>query len=93
MLEEELPRFLKSNPPHSQPEAVNDLSSSKRQYLGLLRGEKRAIYVNIFPYHPVATADWATEPVIVCDGGASFFGAEFDVVSRQFTHVAYNGIG
>jgi hypothetical protein len=28
---------------------------------------------------------------IVRDGGASFFGAEFDVESHSFTHLAFNG--
>ena len=35
---------------------------------------------------------WRREPVIVCDGGPSFFGVEYDVERGQFTHIAYNGM-
>jgi hypothetical protein len=92
MLEQALPQFLESNPP-PRAGVLKDIASYKRQYVGIIRGDRRSIYVNFFTYHPVATPDWTTEPVVVCDGGAQFFGAEFDMSSRQFTHVAYNGVG
>lgn len=92
-LEQELPRFLKSNPIASNARTLNPLASYKRQYAGVVRGGHRSIYVNFFTYYPVGMDDWKTEPVVVCDGGSNFFGAEFDVASRQFTYLAYNGVG
>lgn len=91
-LEQMLPQFLESNLRSSGPR-FPDLGTYKRQYVGIVRGGRRSIYVNVFPDHPVATPEWTTDPVIVCDGGAQFFGAEFDLASGQFTHVAYNGVG
>lgn len=61
----------------------------KRQYVGFVRGDRRSIYVNVFPDVSDLMEDWETEPAIVCDGGAQFFGAEFDLESCAFTHVAH----
>jgi hypothetical protein len=63
-----------------------------RQYVGIVRGGKRLIYGNFVPKS--ADGDdgrWRREPIIVCDGGEAFFGAEYDVVAKTFTHVAFNG--
>jgi hypothetical protein len=40
---------------------------------------------------PTALAEPLEVLAIVRDGGASFFGAEFDVESHSFTHLAFNG--
>lgn len=88
-----LPDFLKSHPPPRGAGALDDVASYKRQYVGVLRGNRRSIYANFLIYHLTGMDDWATDPVVVCDGGAKFFGAEFDVALRQFVHVAYNGVG
>jgi len=28
---------------------------------------------------------------MVCDGGPAFFGVEYDVAARRFTHFGFNG--
>jgi hypothetical protein len=68
----------------------------RRQYVGLVRGGRRFIYGNFFPRRDaVAVAfpipDWRTEPSQICDGGAVFFGAEYDVEAGGFTQIAFNG--
>ena len=35
---------------------------------------------------------WLNKPVGVCDGGHAFFGAEFDIHTRRFTQIAFNGV-
>jgi hypothetical protein len=66
----------------------------QRQYVGIVRGGRRFIYGNFFPRRSDEGGpmpDWRTTPVQVCDGGPVFFGAEYDVGSRRFTHLAFNG--
>src|SRR6266516_4116275 len=58
------------------------LSSYYRQYVGIVLGGRRLIYVNGFQSivlhdFPDSTA-WQRTPVMVCDGGEAFFGAEYD---------------
>lgn len=61
-----------------------------RQYVGIVRDGRRTIYGNFVP-KGAGAGRWRTEPIIVCDGGESFFGAEYDVVAKRFTQVAFNG--
>ena len=35
--------------------------------------------------------NWKTSPVIICDGGTKFWGALFDVESKQFSDLKFNG--
>ena len=67
----------------------------RRQYGGFLRGGRRFVYGNFFP-RDVGEGrspdnDWHRAPVMVCDGGHAFFGAEYDVAARRFTRLDFNG--
>ena len=62
-----------------------------RQYVGILRGDRRFIYGNFVPASPGAEGRWRDQPVVICDGGPAFFGVEYDVQAHRFTHVAFNG--
>jgi hypothetical protein len=35
--------------------------------------------------------DWTKEAVNICDGGPINFGAEYDLHSHTFSHIAFNG--
>jgi hypothetical protein len=76
-----------------------------RQYAGFVVGGRPIIYVNGIHrsyiestiraqkevlFH-IAGSDWQHEPIVVCDGGAAFFGVEYDVDSRTFRNLAFNG--
>ena len=69
----------------------------RRQYVGIVRGGRRFIYGNFFPhavandYGPSNADRWRREPTLICDGGPAFFGVEYDVAARRFTHLAFNG--
>jgi len=67
----------------------------RRQYGGIVRGGRRFVYGNFYPRHIDDGRDdpnrWRREPVMVCDGGAAFFGVEYDVAARRFTHFGFNG--
>ncbi|RZJ06153.1 MAG: hypothetical protein EON89_01155 [Brevundimonas sp.] len=63
-----------------------------RQYVGLVRDGRRYIYGNYSPARGGFGGDWRRTPMIVCDGGPDFFGVEYDVEGRRFTHLAFNGV-
>lgn len=67
----------------------------RRQYVGLVRGGRRFIYGDAYPRdvdrHARDSGQWQREPAIVCDGGPSFFGVEYDVEAGQITQLAFNG--
>jgi hypothetical protein len=69
-------------------------SGFRRQYVGIVRAGRRYIYGNFSPKG--AFEDFAAAgdglPFIVCDGGPNFFGAEYDVEARRFTHWGFNGV-
>ena len=61
-----------------------------RQYLGLVVGGRRVVYVNAFKSadtHP----RWQAAPVGVCDGGSDYWGALYEPESRRFYDLAING--
>ena len=74
-----------------------------RQYAGLVIGTHKTIYVNAFPLHffdeemrafpDKPPFDWKHKAVNVCDGGAVFFGVEYDPKTKVFVNFAFNGGG
>ena len=64
------------------------------QCVGIVRAGRRLVYLNGFQRHPTIGSDvdgWRTVPVIVCDGGQGFFGAEYDPETRRITRLVFNG--
>lgn len=97
-LEARLPGAVAAQPEASHIQGGQLPNGWRRQYVGLVREGRRYIYGSYFPADPSGDAwaaeigyDWRIMPYGVCDGGPDFFGAEYDVVSRQFTHIAFNG--
>jgi hypothetical protein len=63
-----------------------------RQYVGMIRKGRRVIYGNFFPTGSDGEFNyWRRDAVAVCDGGAAFFGAEFDVDRNTITDIEFNG--
>ncbi len=63
-----------------------------RQYVGMIRNGHRVIYGNFFPTGFDGEFNyWRREAVAVCDGGAAFFGAEFDADRNVITDIEFNG--
>ena len=87
--EKALPAFL-----HAQGHK-DWLRESFRQYVGVVVGGKRLIYLNAFPAPTPGTAearDARTKAYTACDGGSSFWGAEFDPATSRFQHLDFNGV-
>ena len=62
----------------------------KRQYVGLVVGDRRLIYGNFFPAN-VDARKWRAQPFVVCDGGPQFFGVVYDVADHRIINLAFNG--
>lgn len=63
-----------------------------RQYVGIVRNGRRYLYGNYLP-DPVTSDDMPPGTVLmVCDGGPSYFGAEYDVAAKKISHLAFNGV-
>jgi len=78
--------------------ATPKLSEYNRQYAGLVIGRKRIICVNGFLRRILDgpnshSLNWRAEPVLVCDGGWSFFGVEYDIDSETFGDLAFGRNG
>ena len=66
------------------------------QCVGVIRAGRRLVYLNGFQRHPAigigSDGDgWRAVPVIVCDGGQGFFGAEYDPQTRRIMRLVFNG--
>jgi hypothetical protein len=73
-----------------------------RQYIGIRIGRRQVVYINGFhksyverlaTTRPELADTWRTHAVNVCDGGSSFFGAEYDPATRQVVNIRFNGPG
>lgn len=63
----------------------------RRQYVGLVRDGRRIVYGNLEPARGAGDPSWRTRPTLICDGGSSFFGVEYDVAARRVVGLAFNG--
>ena len=66
-----------------------------RQYVGIIRDGRRFIYGNFWSRNLEGDhgsgGSYSRNPQIVCDGGPTFFGVEFEPATGKYTHMAFNG--
>jgi len=62
-----------------------------RQYVGIVVNGKRLIYGNFYPVSVSGYFDEKSTPVIICDGGAAFWGIVFEPESNVFLDLQVNG--
>ena len=87
-----LPSALAAAPAGRGVDFSNLRPAWQRQYAGLVRNGSRFIYGSFFPADAQnELAGWRERPMIVCDGGPQFFGAEYDVEAGRISHLAFNG--
>ena len=75
---------------------ITNLRNYAYQYLGITIGNKKYIYINAFQLKADKSPDevypsWKTSPVKPCDGGTMFWGALFDMQTKEFSQLAFNG--
>jgi len=75
---------------------VNDPAAYLRQYVGVTIRGKKYVYINAFRHaifiKPEDKDAWKRSPVMVCDGGSSYWGALYDPETREFLELAFNGL-
>ncbi len=68
---------------------ISDPRRSYRQYVGIVVGGRRLIYVNAFPSE---FKDWKTHFLgSICDGGSALWGVLFDPATGTFSDLETNG--
>jgi len=72
-------------------EHVKHPELSLRQYLGIVVGDRKLIYINGIP-NDLAPKDWHEKFVTICDGGASVWGALYDPQTKTFSDLEANGV-
>lgn len=86
-LEKRLELFLRSS---TGGTSALPIKRFHRQYVGFIKGGKRYIYGNFYPAGKISLGEENT-PVIICDGGRSFWGIVFAVESKTFRDLQFNG--
>lgn len=61
------------------------------EVVGIVRGGRRFVYGNYYPLSMQEGMKDAPVPMVVCDGGASFFGIEMDATRGVVTQFDTNG--
>jgi len=96
-LEANLPRVqqLRSKQCCNPQARVKDLKNYYRQYVGVVIGNRKLIYINAFAVPLIDITDrkdrWRREPMLTCDGGSAFWGAVYDPRTKEFSELAFNG--
>lgn len=93
---EALDRAVASSRDRRLPKDARTVADLRRSYaievVGISRSGRRFVYGNYYPLVlQEGMKEAPTTPTIVCDGGASFFGAEIDAATGHLTHLAFNG--
>ncbi len=88
-LERGIESFLKKAAPKESQDLWTKIRTYKRQYVGITRKGRKAIFVNFF----CGTFDlsWKDAPVVVEDGGDCFFNVLYDPASAAFSDLRING--
>ncbi len=89
-LEERLVRYLADREKSHAPLPRRGVSYH-RQYVGIIKGDVRLIYGNFYSGGALRAAE-STDPAIICDGGASFWGIVFNPQTGEFEEFDFNGI-
>jgi hypothetical protein len=76
---------------------VGDIGDYYRQYLGIVVGDRRLIYINAFESRFLDRVEtrkgrWRRMAMVICDGGESFWGAVYDPATGTFSELAFNGM-
>lgn len=80
--------------------SVGSLRRFGLQYAGVMIKGRKYIYINSFPFGMLKDEqerdqnfDPSKQPIAVCDGGAGFWGVLYDVETREFSQLSFNGVG
>jgi hypothetical protein len=80
----------------SNGQAVSNLDKFAFQYMGVTIETKRYVYLNAFQVDNDAGfstfyKNWETNPIVICEGGDSYWGTLFDLDKLKFSTLEMNG--
>jgi len=88
-MEQSLPAYLQHSEVH------RSFSDYYRQYVGIIAGSKRLVFVSAFttrsPSGDAWASDWTDSPFIMCGGSTDAWRVAFDPQTKQFSHWDVNG--
>lgn len=70
---------------------VCDLTHFVYQYMGLTIVGEKYIYINASTGFSGNEGLWRHYPVNICDGGASYWGVLFNLQTKEFSQLAFDG--
>lgn len=88
-LEGKIESYLKQAAAKKSPKLWSKIAPYKRQYVGLVRNNRRVIFVNFFCQ--AYDINWKTTAVAVQDGGDCFFTVFYDLGRAAFSNLQING--
>jgi hypothetical protein len=78
-----------------------DLNTDAFQYVGIIIDHEKYIYVNAFHGNITDSATYeqkvsakkalAKYPIVICDGGPQFWGVLFNIKTKEFSDLQFNG--
>ena len=68
-----------------------DLRVYRRQYIGVVRGDRKTLYANFFPASENVGGEWRQQPLQLCDGGPAYFGVETHLETSMILHIDFDG--
>lgn len=98
-LEEKIGEYLKKAASPASPDLWSKLPAYKRQYVGIVKNERKIIFTNFFcdsitsRLRDTMGIDWKSRPLGIEDGGDCFFNVWYDVDSETFSNLQISGIG
>ena len=88
-----LTEYLRTTRPPEEPDLYRIVPDYKRQYEGLILDGRRVL--SVFFRCPRDAEDddseWSKHPMMVSDGGKCYFDVRFDIVTREYSHLMFNG--
>ena len=74
---------------------ISDLKHYGYQYVGVIVNGEKYIYINAFDIESsemfLNSDDWKTKPLIICDGGPSYWGVLYNIKKKKFKDLSMNG--
>lgn len=92
-LEQDLPGYLAHTLDIKGHGESYSLTQFRRQYIGFISHGRRFIYGNFYPSSLSYSDSERAALKDICDGGPLFWGVVYSVDNREFSQLAFNGIG
>lgn len=78
---------------------ISDLNNFAFQYVGVIINNEKYIYINALNFSDQDEViqsksffeNWKIRPIIICDGGFSYWGVLYNINKKEFSQLSING--